>query len=123
MPPASPPLYSDAGLARRAEAMMKLDFAKLGPEWVARIDQDDVQAACTAYRNVPPPEVAAKIQAAQLASIRFPATGKLVGDWKQGEAIAQTGRGLQFSDPTDGPAGGNCYACHQLSATEISYGT
>ena len=39
-----------------------------------------------------------------------------------GEKIAQTGTGMQFSDNPAKPNGGNCYACHQLSQAEISYG-
>jgi L-cysteine S-thiosulfotransferase len=117
--PAAPP---NAEIAQRAAAMMKRDFAKLGPKWVARIDQDEAQSLCTAYRDTPPPEVAAKIRAAQLATIRFPASGRLMGDWKSGAAIAALARGLQFSDPPGEATGGNCYACHQLSTAEIAYG-
>jgi len=119
----TPPAPSDAELSQRALVMMKQDFAKLGPKWVARLDQDEMQALCSASRDNVPPDVAAKIQAAQLATIQFPASGKLVGDWRNGEAIAQLGRGLQFSDSTTEANGGNCYACHQLSVKEISYGT
>ena len=69
-----------------------------------------------------PPALAEKIRAQQLATIRKPASGKLIGDWKAGEKIAQEGRGFQFSDSADGPKGGNCYACHQIAPQEISYG-
>ena len=46
-----------------------------------------------------------------------------LGDWKNGERIAQEGRGKQYSDDPKGPVGGNCYACHQLAPQEVSYGT
>ncbi|MEJ0046573.1 MAG: hypothetical protein WDN04_10990 [Rhodospirillales bacterium] len=118
-----PPAASDAETAQRAAAMMKQDFAGLGPQWLARLDQDNVQAECSAHKDLVPADLAAKIQAAQLATIQYPADGGLLGDWKKGEAIAQSGRGLQFSDPPGSAAGGNCYACHQMSAKEISYGT
>ncbi len=42
-----------------------------------------------------PKEVAARIEKEQLASIKYPADGKLLGDWKAGEKIAQSGRGGQ----------------------------
>ncbi len=58
----------------------------------------------------------------QLQTVRKPRSGKLLGDWHAGEKLAQEGRGLQFSDAADGPRGGNCYACHQISPQEISYG-
>ena len=38
-------------------------------------------------------------------------------------AIANDGKGLQFSDKPNTPSGGNCYACHQLDKAHIAYGT
>ena len=43
--------------------------------------------------------------------------------WRQGERIAQSGAGMQFNDDPKNPTGANCYACHQLSKAELSYGT
>jgi sulfur-oxidizing protein SoxX len=117
------PSGKSAAVNRDVQAMMKQDFAGLGAQWLTRLDQDEVQATCSRYRDATPPEVAAQIQTAQYNSIAFPPADQLSGDWKRGEAIAQLGRGLQFSDPAGAPVGGNCYACHQLSASEISYGT
>jgi L-cysteine S-thiosulfotransferase len=119
----TPPSSELAAANQDAQAMMKKDFAALGPQWLTRLDQDEVQATCSRYRDAPPPDVAAQIQASQMRGVVFPPADKLSGDWKRGEAIAQLGRGLQFSDPADAPVGGNCYACHQLSVGEISYGT
>ena len=68
-------------------------------------------------------EAASKIEQANLATLRYPADGRLLGDWRNGEKIAQEGRGKQFSDDPNGPVGANCYACHQLSKTELSFGT
>ena len=54
----------------------------------------------------------------------YPADGKFMGDWKKGEALAQSGYGLRFTDyPPRQANGGNCYACHQLTRREVSYGT
>ncbi len=47
----------------------------------------------------------------------------MLGDWKAGERVAQTGVGGQFSDAPGTVAGGNCYACHQMAKAELSYGT
>ena len=65
----------------------------------------------------------AKIERANMAAIKPPSDGKYLGDWKRGEQIAQRGTGFQYSDTKDTPVGGNCYACHQLTKAEISYGT
>ena len=56
-------------------------------------------------------------------TIKWPADGAYLGDWKNGEKIAQEGRGKQYSDDPAGPVGANCYACHQLTPQEISFGT
>ena len=38
--------------------------------------------------------------------------------------IRPVGYGLRFTDyPPRNPNGGNCYACHQLTKQEVSYGT
>ena len=57
-----------------------------------------------------------------MKTIAFP-QGTLMGDWKRGEAIAQSGRGLTWNDKPGDAAGGSCYNCHQLSPKEFSYGT
>lgn len=53
----------------------------------------------------------------------LPADGNFLGDWKEGAKIANNGRGGQFSDDDKTVNGGNCYACHQMERTEVSYGT
>ena len=57
------------------------------------------------------------------STIKYPADGKFLGDWKAGEKIAQSGRGGQYNDNPAQPSGANCYACHQLTREEVSYGT
>ena len=115
---------SDPGTAARAATMLKSSFKARGQAGIDRLDQDETQKLCSEYANRPlPAPVAERIQQANLASIRYPADGKLVGDWKNGEKSAQSGQGFQFSDDPKNPAGANCYACHQLAPQELSYGT
>lgn len=110
-------------LASKAASIMRSSFAARGIAGMDRLDQDEVQKICTEFAEKPlPAELAEKINALQLKSVKKPDSGKLMGDWKAGEKLAQEGRGLQFSDSADGPRGGNCYACHQISPQEISYG-
>lgn len=108
---------------KEAIAMMQGSFHGKGQATLDRLQQDDVQAFCTAAegRDVPKDKAAA-IERAQLASVKYPADGKYLGDYKAGEKIAQTGVGFQWSDKPGAPAGGNCYACHQISKQELSYG-
>jgi len=104
--------------------MMKASFNARGQAKLDRLDQDDAQKTCTEYSGKPlPTEVAQRIEKENLASITWPADGKYLGSWQNGEKIAQEGRGMQYSDDPASPSGANCYACHQLAPQELSYGT
>jgi sulfur-oxidizing protein SoxX len=98
-------------------------WPKLTPELQTRIEQDQTARECSIYRNDPPPKVAEAIVAREKASIAYPADGAFMGDWKAGEKGALSGYGFRMGDNPRLAAGGNCYACHQLAAAEISYGT
>ncbi len=108
-----------------AKATMASSFVSKGQADVKRLEQDGLQSACSMSaqkREELSATLAAKLEAEQLASVKPPSDGKYLGDWKAGEAIAQSGRGLQWTDPAGSPAGGNCYACHQLDKKELSFG-
>jgi L-cysteine S-thiosulfotransferase len=98
-------------------------FGKAAPEWQERIKPDESLASCNKAHNQVSSAEADAIQKRELARVELPADGKFIGDWKQGERIAQNGRGGQFSDAPGTVSGGNCYACHQLDPKELSYGT
>jgi L-cysteine S-thiosulfotransferase len=112
----------DPKVGEAALAMMKSSFKTRGQASVDRLNQDETQALCSQYQDNPTKEVREKIEALNQKLIKYPADGTLVGDWKEGEKIAQSGVGKQFTDNPDNPAGGNCYACHQLTQAELSYG-
>jgi len=115
---------SDDRISAEATAMLKASFKARGQAGLDRLDQDDTQRLCSQMAGrTPSKEVADRIEKQNLATIKYPADGKLIGDWKNGEKIAQEGRGKQYSDNPAGPVGGNCYACHQLAPQEVAYGT
>ena len=103
-------------------AVINSSFRDRGIAKVDRLNQTELQKACTETGNNPSKDVRERLEKAALATVKYPADGKWLGDFKQGERIAQTGVGMQWSDTAGVPAGGNCYACHQLSKAEISYG-
>ena len=115
----------DSETTAKALAVMKASFKEHGQAKIDRLVQDEVQRVCSEYSNGKPmpKETAQLIEKSQLATIKYPADGKLLGDWKAGERIAQTGVGLQFSDTAGAAAGGNCYACHELTKQELAFGT
>ena len=111
-------------LDAQTTALMKAAFRDEGIAKVDRINQDLGQAACSSDK--PPSEaVAAQVMAQAKASVKWPAAGQFFGDWREGEKIAQNGRGMTWTDSSTAPGanGGSCYNCHQLSKAEISFGT
>jgi len=119
---AGPEAVSDLARARAVDAM-KRDFKPKGTAGADRLVQDGVQNICNRTGNKPPPGISKTLQDDQMASVKLPADGKLMGDWKAGEKLAQSGRGMTWSDKAGVPNGGNCYNCHQISPQELSFGT
>ncbi|MBI5781464.1 MAG: sulfur oxidation c-type cytochrome SoxX [Rhodocyclales bacterium] len=100
--------FQSRGIAGK-ERMLQLDFQRV----CSRLDAGDKVdfATLEALRKI------------QQDTIRWPADGNFFGDWKRGEAIAQSGRGLTWSDKPGTVNGGGCYNCHQLDPKELSFGT
>lgn len=110
----------------RVAAVLESSFRSQGIADKSRMIPDDVQKLCSdqAYFNSDEGRAKAiELQEAALKAIKPPSDGVYLGDWKAGEKIAQSGRGLTWSDGLDSPNGGSCYNCHQVSKEEISYGT
>ena len=108
----------------QVDVMMKFAFSQAPKDWGTRTDQDETMKVCSATRNQPSTAQADAIMAREKAKIKYPDDGKLMGDWKKGEKFAQSGYGMRFTDyPPRNPNGGNCYACHQMTTAEVSYGT
>jgi len=108
----------------RVDTTVKAAFPTAPADWASRLAADETMRQCSAARNNPSKEIAAEIQKRELATVVYPPDNNFVGDWKKGEALAQSGYGLRFTDyPPRQANGGNCYACHQLTKKELSYGT
>jgi L-cysteine S-thiosulfotransferase len=122
-------LSANPAMAQQAVDPATLDryvaslWGKAPDVWKQRNTQDETQKICSATNNNPSDAQAKAIVARELAAVKLPADGKFIGDWKKGQQVAQRGSGGQFSDQPDTYRGGNCYACHQLSKAEVSYGT
>ncbi|CAM4369730.1 sulfur oxidation c-type cytochrome SoxX [Comamonas aquatilis] len=117
---------SAATLDTMTQQMVKTSFRDQGIAKVDRLQQDESNAACSAAdaSGTPLSEAQSKtIEAANLKTVQWPKDGKFIGDWKEGEKIAQNGRGMTWTDKPGSANGGNCYNCHQISPQEISFGT
>jgi L-cysteine S-thiosulfotransferase len=115
---------SPAELDRQASVAMKASFRDQGIAKVDRLDQDLGQQACSAA-TPPSAQATQRIEAEAMATIRWPEGGRYFGDWREGEKLAQNGRGMTWSDPSAAPKdnGAGCYNCHQIDKKEISFGT
>lgn len=116
-------LPSDRELQAQTTAAMKASFRDQGIAKVDRINQDLGQSACSSDKP-PSDAVAEQVMAQAKATVKWPAGGVYIGDWREGEKIAQSGRGFTWSDSSGAPGsgGGSCYNCHQIGKAEISYG-
>jgi sulfur-oxidizing protein SoxX len=103
-------------------ALFQRDFRERGQARMDRVELDENQRLCNLHGDNPPAEVARPMEQAQLKAIPIP-SGSLIGNWKNGERIAQSGRGSMWSDKAGVQEGGSCYNCHQLSPKVEAHGT
>ena len=116
------PSAQDIDLA--TSQIMKSSFRAQGDAKLDRLTLDASNQACSDSQGADLEDKLGKaIQEANFKTIKFPADGKLLGNWVEGEKIAQNGRGLTWTDKAADANGGSCYNCHQISKTELSYGS
>ena len=118
---------SSAELDSLTQQIIKADFHDKGIVKVAEAFRDDeTMRLCNAADVAGKPldnATAKRIEELNMKTIQWPSDGKFLGDWKEGEKIAQSGRGLTWTDTAKTVNGGNCYNCHQIDKKEISFGT
>ena len=121
---------SGPNVAELNEMARQIAKASFRDEGIVKADKvlnaDETNRLCSEadVAGKPLDEATAKrLEAENLKTVKWPSDGQFLGDWKQGEAIAQSGRGLTFTDSASTVNGGNCYNCHQISKEEISFGT
>lgn len=103
---------------------MKSSFREQGDAKLDRLTLDASNQACSDSQGAALEDKLGKaIEEANLKTVKFPADGKLLGSWAEGEKVAQSGRGLTWTDSAAAPNGGSCYNCHQISKEELSYGS
>jgi sulfur-oxidizing protein SoxX len=112
-----------ATIAPRPSPLSRKTSSRAARPGLDRLAEDGVQAICNRTGNKPPDYIEKAMTADQLATVKYPADGKLLGDWKEGEKIAQSGRGFTWTDNPGLPVGGNCYNCHKIAPKETSFGT
>ena len=119
--------YPDPATTRQiAEKMVSESFSAPMPALLKRLVQDKSQQICSKIGDAKlTPEEAAEVIKLARASIQYPQSGKLVGDWKAGDQLAHDGAGdrIQFGRLEKRKEnGGLCQNCHALAPGEINVG-
>lgn len=121
------PAPTEAELDALTQKIVSASFQDKGIVTVAKVfAEDPTLTACNAADVAGKPidaELAKRVEELNMKTIRWPSDGKFLGDWREGEKIAQSGRGLTWNDKAGSVNGGNCYNCHQIDKKEISFGT
>ena len=117
---------SVADLNALTQQIVKASFRDEGIVKAIILNTDETNQVCSEADASGKPldeKTAKRIEEINMKAIKWPSDGKFIGDWKEGEKIAQNGRGLTFTDDEKTVNGGNCYNCHKIDEKEISYGT
>lgn len=117
----------DAKLKAQIDKIIALSFLPGENQDLSRLKQDETIQACNQYRDNVPEKIAAAIMERETKAIKYPADGKLMGDWKIGQKYYTMGFAYRIGtvEPDDPKKdrGGNCYACHSADPKEVAFGT
>lgn len=109
-----------------AEKMVSNTYAKTSPAFAGRVAQDRAQQICSKIGNAKlTQDEAAEVVRLARASIKYPASGKLAGDWKVGAKLAYNGQGSRIMGgklEKRKENGALCSNCHQLDPKEFNVG-
>ncbi len=119
--------YPDQATTRQiAEKMVSEDYSAPMPALLKRLVQDKSQQICSKIGDAKlTQEEAAEVLNLARASIKYPESGKLVGDWKAGDTLAHDGAGDRIQGgrlEQRKENGGLCQNCHALAPGEINVG-
>jgi sulfur-oxidizing protein SoxX len=108
------------------EQMVSEAYPGMPAPLTGRARQDAAQQICSKPAGEKPtPEEAARIVESARASIRYPAGGKLAGDWKIGARLVANGAGLRVRAGAVEKVkenGALCINCHALDPREVNAG-
>lgn len=118
--------YPDQAATRQISERMVSEGFVTSPVFAKRLVQDRSQQICSKIAGAKlTQEEAAEVVKLARASIRYPASGKLVGDWKAGDKLAHDGAGdriLRGKLEKRKENGALCQNCHALAPGEINVG-
>lgn len=118
--------YPDQATTRQIAEKMVFEAFSASPAHLKRLEQDRSQQICSKVGNANlSSEEAAEVVKLARDSIKYPASGQIVGDWKTGDILAHDGAGDRIRDgKTENRKenGALCQNCHGLAPGEINVG-
>jgi sulfur-oxidizing protein SoxX len=91
---------SVADLNALTQQIVKASFRDEGIVKASILNTDETNQVCSEADASGKPldeKTAKRIEEINMKAIKWPSDGKFIGDWKEGEKIAQNGRGLTFT--------------------------
>lgn len=118
--------YPDQATTRQMAEKMVFEAFSASPAHMKRLEQDRSQQICSKIgdEKLSQGEAAEVVRLAR-ASIHYPASGKLSGDWKVGDKLAHDGAGDRIrrgKTENRKENGALCQNCHALAPGEINVG-
>jgi L-cysteine S-thiosulfotransferase len=118
--------YPDEATTRQMAEKMVFEAFSASPAHMKRLEQDRSQQICSKIGDAKLTQTeAAEVVKLARASIKYPTSGKLIGDWKIGNKLAHDGAGDRIRNgKTENVKenGGLCQNCHALAPGEINVG-
>jgi sulfur-oxidizing protein SoxX len=118
--------YPDQATTRQIAEKMVFEAFSASPAHLKRLEQDRSQQICSKVGDaILSTEEAAEVVKLARDSIKYPASGQIVGDWKTGDMLAHDGAGDRIRDgKTENRKenGALCQNCHGLAPGEINVG-
>ena len=118
--------YPDQATTRQMAEKMVFEAFDATPAHMKRLEQDRSQQICSKIGDAKlSPEEAAEVVKLARASIQYPSSGRLSGDWKTGDRLAHDGSGDRIRNgKTENRKenGALCQNCHALAPGEINVG-
>ena len=118
--------YPDQATTRQMAEKMVFEAFSASPAHLKRLEQDRSQQICSNVGDAQlSQDEAAEVVKLARESIKYPASGQIVGDWKTGDMLAHDGAGDRIRDgKTENRKenGALCQNCHALAPGEINVG-
>ncbi len=118
--------YPDQATTRQMAEKMVFEAFAASPAHMKRLEQDRSQQICSKIGDAKlSPEESAEVVKLARASIQYPSSGRLSGDWKAGDKLAHDGAGDRIRNGKTEKVrenGGLCQNCHALAPGEINVG-